>query len=47
VLADLVAKALLARDHTIAAVNREVRALYRARTLCAPLYAMSDCGSTG
>ncbi len=47
VLADLVFQALLARDHTIAAVDREARALFRARTLCAPLYAISDCGSRG
>ncbi len=47
VLADLVFKALLARDHTVAAVDREARDLYRARTLCAPLYAMSDRGSSG
>lgn len=47
VLTNLVSKALLARDHTMAAVDREARALYRARTLCAPLYAMSDCGSSG
>jgi hypothetical protein len=47
VLANLVSKALLARDHTMAAVDREARALYRARTLCAPLYTISDCGSSG
>ncbi|MGA2013431.1 MAG: hypothetical protein ABSH51_23250 [Solirubrobacteraceae bacterium] len=46
VLADLVFKALLAHDHTMAAVDREARALYRARTVCAPLYAISDCRRT-
>jgi hypothetical protein len=46
-LASLVSKALLARDHTMIAVDREARALYRARTLCAPLYTTSDCGSSG
>jgi hypothetical protein len=47
VLADLVFNALLARDHTLAAVDRQASALYRARTLCAPLYTMSDCGASG